>query len=116
MPEKGFTATFISNTGKTLYQFNVSGWKLYLARLFMALLVLLVSASVIIVAYGLINVGETGKLRSEMLQLQDSLATRRNIEARVESLELEIQQLHEYRQRLENIAAGIPIPEDSLEQ
>ncbi len=116
MTEKGFTATFISNTGKTLHQFNVSGWKLYLVRVLMALIVLLVSASAIIVAYGLINAGETVKLRSEILQLQDSLGTRRNIETRLEILELEIQQLHEYRQRLENVVAVIPIPEDSLEQ
>ena len=55
------------------------------------------------------------KLRSEILQLQDSLATRRNIEARLENLETQIQQLHEYRQRLENIVVEIPIQEDSLE-
>lgn len=116
MPEKGFTATFISNTSKKLYQFNVSGWKLYFARFIMALVVLLLSSAVIVVAYGLINAGETAKLRSGILQLQDSLATRRNIEVRLESLEHEIQQLHEYRLRLENIASGIPISEDSLEQ
>ncbi len=114
MPEKGFTATFISNTGKTLHQFNINGWKLYLVRILMALVVLLISASVIIVAYGLLNAGETGSLRDEILHLQDSLAARRNIEARLETIELEIQQLHEYRQRLENIATEIPIPEDSL--
>ncbi len=116
MPEKGFTATFISNTGKTLHQFNIVGWKLYLARVLMALVVLLLSSAAIIVAYGLINAGDTAKLRSDILHLQDSLAARRNIEDRVESLEYEIQQRHEYRQKLENIAAGIPVPEDSLEQ
>lgn len=115
MPEKGFTATFISNTGKTLHQFNISGPRLYFLRVLMALAVLLLTASSIIVAYGLVNAGETGKLRSEILQLQDSLATRRNIEARLESLESQIQQLHEYRQKLENIVVEIPIPEDSHE-
>ncbi len=115
MPEKGFTATFISNTGKTLHQFNISGPKLYLLRVLMALVVLLLTASSIIVAYGLLNAGETWKLRSEILHLQDSLATRRGIEARLESLESQIQQLHEYRQKLENILVEVPIPEDSLE-
>ena len=115
MPEKGFTATFISNTGKTLHQFNISGWKLNFLRVLLALVVLLITASSIIVAYGVLNAGETGKLRNEILQLQDSLATRRNIEARLEILESEVQQLHEYRQKLENILAEIPIPEDSLE-
>ncbi len=81
----------------------------------MALAVLLITASSIIVAYGMLNAGETGKLRSEILLLQDSLATRRNIEARLESLESEIQQLREYRRKLENIAVEIPIPEDSLQ-
>ena len=81
----------------------------------MALAVLLITASSIIVAFGILNAGETGKLRSEILQLQDSLATRRNIEARLESLEFEIQQLREYRRRLENIVVEIPIAEDSLE-
>ncbi len=115
MPEKGFTAMFISNTGKTRHQFNISGAKLYFMRILIALFVLLVTASSIIVAYGVLNAGETEKLRSEILHLQDSLATRRNIEARLESLESEIQQLHEYRQNLENIVVEIPIPEDSLE-
>ncbi len=115
MPEKGFTATFISNTGKTLRQFNVSGPKLYILRVLMGLAVLLITASSIIVAYGLLNAGETDKLRSEILQLQDSLAARRNIEVRLQRLESEIQQLHEYREKLEKILVEIPIPEDSLE-
>ena len=115
MPEKGFTATFISNTGKTLHQFNISGPKLYLLRILMALLVLLITASFIIVAYGMVNAGETGELRSTISQLQDSLSTRRNIEARLGTLESEIQQLHEYRQKLENTLVQITISEDSLE-
>ena len=114
MPEKGFTATFISNTGKTLHQFNVSGPKLYLLRILMGFAVLLITASSIIVAYGLISVGETDKLRREILQLQDSLAVRRNIEVRLESLESEMQQLIEYREKLENILVEIQMPEDSL--
>ncbi len=114
MPEKGFSATFISNTGKTLHQFNVSGPKLYLLRVLLGLALLLITASTIIVAYGLLSAGETDKLRSEILQLQDSLAVRRNIEVRLESLESEIQQLIEYREKLENILVEIPMPEDSL--
>ncbi|RKZ05658.1 hypothetical protein DRQ25_15680, partial [Candidatus Fermentibacteria bacterium] len=101
--------------GKTLHQFNISGWKLFFLRVLMALVVLLITASSIIVAYGMLNVGETSKIRSEILQLQDSLATRRNVEARLESLEQEIQQLREYRQKLENVLAEIPLQEDSLE-
>ncbi|MCK5115937.1 MAG: hypothetical protein KAR44_05015 [Candidatus Aegiribacteria sp.] len=115
MSEKGFTATFISNTGKTHHRFNISGSKLYLLRILMALAVLLITASSIIVAFGMLNAGEMGKLRDEILQLQDSLATRRNIEARLEILESEIQHLREYRRRLENILVEIPIAEDSLE-
>ncbi len=115
MPEKGFTATFISNTGKTLHQFNVSGPKLYLLRVLLGLALLLITASTIIVAYGLLSAGETDKLRSEILQLQDSLAVRRNIEVRLESLESEIQQLIEYREKLENILIEIQVPEDSLD-
>jgi Tfp pilus assembly protein PilN len=116
MPEKGFTATFVSNTGKTPRQFKIIGWKLYLIRVLMALFVLLVSAAAIIVAYGLINVEEIARLRENISQLQDSLIVRRNIEARLENMEYEIQQLHEFRQRLENITSHISAPEDSLEQ
>jgi len=115
MPENGFTATFISNTGRTLHQFNIIGWKLFLARVLMALFVLLVSAAAIIVAYGLINAGETAKLREEISQLQDSLTVRRNIETRLENMGYELQQLHEFRQRLENITSMISTPQDSLE-
>ena len=81
----------------------------------MALFVLLVSASSIIIAYGLINAGETAKLREEISQLRDSLTVRRNIETRLESMEYELQQLHEFRQRLENITSLISAPQDSLE-
>jgi len=116
MPDKGFTATFISNTGKTLRQYNISGWKLYFVRALMGLFVLLVLGAAIIVLYGFINIGKTERMREEISQLQDSLAQRRYIEARLESIEGELQQLYEYRQRLENIAAMISTPEDSLEQ
>lgn len=116
MAEKGFTATFISNRGKKLHRYNVSGWKLYLARVLMAFVVLLLSTAFIMVAYGLINAGETERMRNEISRLQDSLAVRRNIEARLEIIEDQIQQLHEQRRRLENITAGIPTSEDSLEQ
>jgi len=116
MSEKGFTATFISNTGKTLYQFNITGWKLYLTRILLALFVLIVSAAAIIVAYGFLNAGDITDLREEISLLQDSLTARRNIESRLENLETDIQQLHEFRQKLENIASMIPVSEDSLGQ
>ena len=80
----------------------------------MGFAVLLITASSIIVAYWLLNVGETDKLRREILLLQDSLAVRRNIEVRLETLESEIQQLIEYREKLENILVEIPAPEDSF--
>lgn len=81
----------------------------------MALFVLLVSTAVIIVAYGFINAGETARLKREISELHDSLVLRRNIESRLESMEYEIQQLHEFRQRLENITSLISTQEDSLE-
>jgi Tfp pilus assembly protein PilO len=115
MPEKGFTATFISNTGKTLRQFDISGWKLYLARVVLALVVLLLSAAVVIVAYGFINAGESDRLREEISHLQDSLAQRRTIEARIEVMETRLQYLEGYRKKLENLACLVSAPEDSLE-
>ncbi|MCK5064433.1 MAG: hypothetical protein KAQ97_04085 [Candidatus Fermentibacteraceae bacterium] len=115
MPEKGFTATFISNSGKTHYQFNISGWKLHLTRIILALFVLSVSAAVVIVALGLIESGETERLREEISSLQDSLATRRNIEARLENVEEQLEQLGYFRQRIENIAGTISPQLDSPE-
>ncbi|MCD4848869.1 MAG: hypothetical protein K8R76_11850 [Candidatus Aegiribacteria sp.] len=116
MPEKGFTATFISNSGKTHHQFNVSGWKLHLTRVMLALFVLVVSAAAAIVAFGLMETGETDRLREEISMLQDSLAVRRNIEARLESIELNLEQLGSFRQRIENIASTISLQVDTLEQ
>ncbi len=107
MPEKGFTATFISNSGKTHHQFNVSGWKLHLTRVILALFVLMVSAAVAIVAFGFLEAGETDRLREEITSLQDSLAIRRNIEARLDNIEMKLQQLGNVRQRIENIASSI---------
>ena len=116
MPGKGFTATFISNSGNTLRQFNISGWKLFLLRVVLALLVLLVSTSVVIVAYGLINSGETGRMRQEISQLQDSLARRQSMETRIELLENRIEYLYGYRKKIENLASLIEQPADSLQQ
>ncbi|OPL19690.1 MAG: hypothetical protein AVO35_01580 [Candidatus Aegiribacteria sp. MLS_C] len=121
MPEKGLTATkgvkaiFISNTGKTLRQYNISGWKLYLARGVMAFVVLLVSSAIFVVAYGLMNAGETGRLRAEMTHLQDSLAQRQSLELRIDAMEARLQYLEGYRRKLENIASLVsPTAEDSL--
>jgi Tfp pilus assembly protein PilN len=116
MPGKGFTATFISNSGNTLRQFNISGWKLVLLRVVLGLVVLLVSASVVIVAYGLLNAGETGRMRQEISQLQDSLARRQAIETRIDVLENRIDYIYGYRKKLENMASLIEQPVDSLQQ
>lgn len=115
MAEKGFTATFISNTGKTLRQYDVSGWKLYLARVVLGLSVLLIVGAATLVVYGVMNTGETERLREEISRLQDSLAERSTLEARLETLETRIQYIYGYRKKLENLAALIPVSEDSLE-
>lgn len=115
MPEKGFTATFISNTGKTLRQYDISGWKLYLARVVLAFVVLLLSAAVVVVAYGLMNAGETERLRLEITHLQDSLAQRQSIDIRLDAMEARLQYLEGYRKKLENIVSLVPPSEtDSL--
>lgn len=115
MTEKGFTATFISNTGKTLRQYDISGWKLYLARVVLALVVLLLVGAAALVVYGVMNAGETERLHEEISRLQDSLAGRSVLEARMETLETRIQYIYGYRKKLENIAALVPSSEDSLE-
>lgn len=115
MPEKGFTATFISNSGKTHRQFNISGWKLHLTRVILALFVLMVSVAATIVALGLFEAGETERLREEVSRLQDSLVIRRNIEMRLESIEKKLEQLSNFRQRIENIAGIISPQLDSPE-
>lgn len=113
MPEKGFTATFISNSGKTHRQFNISGWKLHLIRIILALFVLMVSAAAAIIAFGFMEAGETDSLRNEVTRLQDSLVIRRNIEARLEKIEMNLEQLGDVRQRIENIASTISPQVDS---
>ena len=115
MPEKGFTAAFISNSGKTHRQFNISGWKLHLIRVILALFVLMVSAAAAIIAFGFMEAGEKDSLRDEITSLQDSLAIRRNIEARLERIEMNLEQLGEARQRIENIASTISPQIDSPE-
>lgn len=115
MSEKGFTATFISNTGKSLRQYDISGWKLYLARVVLALAVLLIIGSAVLVVYGIMNTGETQRLREEISRLQDSLAERQSLEARLETLETRIQYIYGYRKKLESIATLVPAPDDSLQ-
>ena len=115
MPEKGFTATFISNSGKTHHQFNVSGWKLHLSRVMLGMFVLIVCAAAAIVAFGFIETGETDRLKEDISRLQDSLAVRRNIEVRLENIEMSLEKLGVFRQRIENIASTISPQVDSTE-
>lgn len=115
MPDKGFTATFFSHTGKTHRQFNISGWKLHLLRITLALFVLLVSAAVTIIAFGLLKSGEVSILREEVSRLRDSLVVRRHIEVRLESIEEELLLIRNFRQRMEKMACLISPREDSIE-
>jgi len=105
--EKGFTAHFVSHSGKTHRRFEIRGWKLHAVRALLALLVLLVSAAVAVTALGLLQSGELERLRTENAALEDSLSERGRIEARLSGIELDLQRMREDREIIENMAGAI---------
>lgn len=107
--DKGFTAYFVSYSGKTHHRFEISGWKLHLARGLLALAVLLLSAAVAITALGLLQADELERLRGENARLEDSLSVRGFTEARLAAIEADLAAIREDRRIIENMA-GILTP------
>ncbi|GEM_PF-465204 len=115
MPEKGFTATFVSNTGRYVRRYDVSGWKLVLLRLVIAAVVLVITAAVIVTAFGLLNAGERHRLAEEIAGLRDSLTLQQGLEMRMELLEQKLKLLDEYETKMEHVASVISPGEDSTD-
>jgi len=107
--DKGFTAYFVSHSGKTNRRFEINGWKLHFVRGLLALAVLLMSAAVVITALGLLQSGELERLRTENARLEDSLSVRGFLEARLAAVEADLAAIREDRLIIENMA-GIITP------
>jgi hypothetical protein len=111
--DKGFTAYFVSYSGKTHHRFEISGWKLHTARAILALAVLLLSAAVVITALGLLQSSELERLRTENARLEDSLSVRGFLEARLVAVEADLARIREDRLIIENMAGIITPVTDS---
>jgi len=112
--DKGFTAYFISHSGKTHRKLDISGWKLIMLRAGLAFVVLLLAAAVIVTALGLITAGELNGLREQVSNLQDSLTVRIYTDARLNAIEDQLEQILANRVLIENMAGLLPPDSDTL--
>ncbi len=112
--DKGFTAYFISHSGKTHRKLDISGWKLILLRAGLAFMVILFAAAVIVTALGLMTAGELTGLREQVSRLQDSLTIGIYTDARLNIIEDQLEQILADRILIENMAGLLPPDSDTL--
>ncbi len=65
---------------------------------------MIILAAILIVALGLVRSVGPGSLRARVEELEDSLASAREIEARLDSIETVLEEIDTVRERLENIS------------
>lgn len=101
---KGLTVSLIPHGGRPPRQFEISGRKLVLLRLGVVFAILLLLGAAYIVVRQAAGEAGSGSLSSRVAVLEDSLAATRGMEARLDSIEVLLEEIRLVRQRLENIS------------
>lgn len=115
MPDKGFTLSILPHGGKPPRQFEFRGTKLAFLRAGVLLFVLLLAGALTIVMTGSEAVTSASGLRRRIADLEDSLVDARSMEARLDSVEAELERIQVVRARIESLATAVgPVPGDSL--
>ncbi len=107
--DKSFTVNIIPHaTTRRGREWIVSGRKLVIFRFLAVLVVLTVLSSVVIVSVGTAEITKTAELRERNNLLADSLAMARELNYRLDGVELELQEIRNTRTIIENLAtAGV---------
>ena len=85
-------------------EFIISGKKLILFRLIAVLILIAILGSVAILSVGTAELTRTSVLRDENRLLADSLFLARELNRRLDSIELELQEIRDTRIIIENLA------------
>ena len=107
--DKSFTVNIIPHDAtRSRREWIVSGKKLVIFRFLAVLILLAVLASVVIISAGTAEYTKTAELREENSLLVDSLVIARELNRRLDNIELELQEIRDTRAVIENLAtAGV---------
>jgi hypothetical protein len=115
MADSGFTISLIPHDGRPSRQFEFTGVRLILIRVSLVLTGVLLVAAAVAVAVSLAPGSSRADLEERVDELEDSLRTLGTFDARMDSIEVRLEDLRDARLRIENLveAAG-PGPGDPL--
>jgi hypothetical protein len=115
MAGSGFTISFIPHGGRPSRQYEFTGMRLILFRGALVLAGVLLAAAAVAVAVSLAPGSSRADLEERIDELEDSLRTLGTFDARMDSIEVQLEDLRDARLRIENLveAAG-PGPGEPL--
>ncbi len=103
--DNSFTVNIIPHdAARSRREFIISGKKLILFRLIAVLLLFAILGSVAILSVGTAEFTRTAELREENRLIADSLSGARELNRRLDSIELELQEIRDTRTIIENLA------------
>ncbi|MCK5840531.1 MAG: hypothetical protein KAH31_00070 [Candidatus Sabulitectum sp.] len=107
--DKSFTVNIIPHDAtRSRKEWIVSGRKLVVFRFFAVLIFLVVATAVIVLSVGTADFTRTAELREANSLLSDSLSAARELNIRLDEIELELQEIRDTRSVIENLAtAGV---------
>lgn len=105
--DKSFTVNIIPHDATSRRrEWIISGRKLLLFRFLGLFALIAVLASVVILSVGTAEFTRTAELREENSLLVDSLVTSRELNRRLDNIELELQEIRNTRSVIENLATA----------
>ncbi len=103
--DNSFTVNIIPHdAARSRREFIISGKKLVLFRLIAVFLLFAILGSVVILSVGAAELTRTAELREENRVIADSLSGAQELNRRLDSIELELQEIRDTRTIIENLA------------
>ncbi len=103
--DKSFTLKIIPhNTARNSKEWIISGSKLLTFRIVIVLLLVLIAGSIVVVSVGTSEFTKTAELRERNDLLLDSLVQARELNTRLDIIEIELQEIRATRAIIENLA------------
>jgi hypothetical protein len=105
--DKSFTVNIIPHdANRRRREWIVSGRKLVIFRLIIVLLALVLAASLVTITIGAREFSDYETLRSRNTELTDSLSAARELNRRLDMIQLELEEIREIRRVIENLATA----------
>lgn len=103
--DKSFTVKIIPhNATRNSREWTISGNKLLAFRIILIFLFLIFASSIVIISFGTTEITKTAELREQNTLLLDSLVKARELNTRLDVIEVELQEIRATRTIIENLA------------